>query len=43
MDALKKAYGNGFTAAGEAKNKVAQKQIIDAKDKKKVELEKVAA
>jgi hypothetical protein len=43
MDELKKAYGDGFTAAGEVKNKVAQKQIIEAKDKKKAELEKVAA
>lgn len=42
MDALKKRYAEGFSAAGDAKNKVAQKQIIEAKDARKAELDKVA-
>lgn len=41
MDELKKNYATGFSAAGDAKNKVAQKQIIEAKDKRKAELDKV--
>lgn len=39
MDSLKKAYARGFTLAGEAKNKQAQKQIIAAKDARKATLE----
>lgn len=39
MTGLKKAYAAAFTAAGEAKNKVAQKRIIAAKDARKAELE----
>lgn len=39
MDALKVAFAEGFSAAGDAKEKVAQKQIIAAKDERKKELE----
>lgn len=40
IDELKKYHAEGFTAAGDAKNKVAQKQIIEAKDARKAELDK---
>jgi hypothetical protein len=39
MDELKSAYANGFSSAGDAKDKVAQKQIIAAKDRRKAEIE----
>jgi hypothetical protein len=42
METLKKNYAEGFSAAGDAKDKVAQKQIIAAKDARKVELDKAA-
>lgn len=38
LDDLKKAYAEGFGAAGDAKDKSAQKQVIAAKDKRKGEL-----
>ena len=40
MDELKKAYAEGFSAAGDVRNKDAQKAIIRAKDVRKAELMK---
>ena len=40
IESLKKNYATGFSAAGDAKDKQAQKLIIAAKDAKKLELEK---
>jgi hypothetical protein len=39
MAALKEAYAAGFSAAGDAKDKSAQKEIIAAKDARKKEIE----
>lgn len=42
MDSLKAAYAEGFTAAGQERNKFAQQQVIKAKDDRKKELEVAA-